>query len=51
MENRKGFVAAAEATLTTGTAQRDATAALSERLLEGATVGAEAFIEASASVP
>ena len=51
MENRNGLVAAAEATLATGTAEREAAARLSERLSEGATLGAdknydaEAFIE------
>src|ERR1700744_115806 len=51
MENRNGLVAAAEATLATGTAEREAAARLSERLPEGATLGAdknydaEAFIE------
>jgi transposase len=51
MENRNGLVVAAEATLATGTAEREAAAALSERLSEGATLGAdknydsEAFVE------
>jgi hypothetical protein len=51
MENRNGLVAAAEATLATGTAEREAAARLSERLPEGATLGvdknydAEAFVE------
>ena len=51
MENRNGLVAAAEATLATGTAERDAAARLSDGLPEGATLGAdknydaEAFIE------
>ena len=38
MENRNGLVVAAEATLATGTAEREAAAALSERLPEGATL-------------
>jgi transposase len=51
MENRNGLVAAAEATLATGTAEREAAGGLSERLPEGATLGAdknydvEAFVE------
>jgi transposase len=51
MENRNGLVVAAEATLATGTAEREAAAALSEQLPEGATLGAdknydvEAFVE------
>jgi hypothetical protein len=51
MEHRNGLVAAAEATLATGTAEREAAARLSERLPEGATLGvdknydAEAFVE------
>jgi transposase len=51
MENRNGLVVAAEATLATGTAEREAAARLSERLPEGATLGAdknydvEAFVE------
>jgi hypothetical protein len=52
MENRNGLVAAAEATLATGTAEREAAALFSERLPKGATLGAdkgydaEAFVEA-----
>jgi hypothetical protein len=51
MENRNRLAAAAEATLATGTAEREAAARLSERLPEGATLGAdknddaEAFVE------
>ena len=51
MENRNGLVAAAEATLATGTAEREAAARLSGGLPEGATLGAdknydvEAFVE------
>src|SRR6202161_1336703 len=51
MENRNGLVAAAEATLATGTAEREAAALFSQRLPKGATLGAdkgydaEAFIE------
>ncbi len=51
MENRNGLVAGAEATLATGTAEREAAERLSERLPEGATLGAdknddaEAFVE------
>jgi hypothetical protein len=51
MENRNGLVVAAEATLATGTADREAAARLSERLPAGATLGAdknydvEAFVE------
>jgi IS5 family transposase len=51
MENRNGLVVGAEATLATGTAEREAAARLSERLPEGATLGAdknydvEAFVE------
>jgi IS5 family transposase len=41
MENRNGLVAAAEATLATGTAEREAAERLSERLPEGATLGAD----------
>src|SRR6185437_12597839 len=50
MENRNGLIAAAEATLATGTAEREAAARMSERLPKGATLGAdkgyaEAFVE------
>jgi hypothetical protein len=52
MENRNGLIVAAEATLATGTAEREAAAAFSERRPEGSTLGAdknsavEAFVEA-----
>jgi transposase/IS5 family transposase len=51
MENRNGLVVGAEASLATGTAERDAAATFSERLPKGATLGAdknydvEAFVE------
>jgi len=51
MENRNGLIVAADATLATGTAEREAAATFSERLPEGATLGAdknydvEAFVE------
>ena len=51
MENRNGLIVAAEATLATATAEREAAATFSERLPEGATRGAdktydvEAFVE------
>ena len=51
MENRNGLVVAAEATLATGTAEREAAARMSERLPKGATLGrrqsydAEAFVD------
>ena len=41
MENRNGLIVAAEATLATGTAEREAAAAFSERLPKGATLGAD----------
>jgi hypothetical protein len=41
MENRNGLVAAAEATLATGTAEREAAALFSQRLPKGATLGAD----------
>ncbi len=50
MENRSGLVAAAEATLATGTAEREAAARLSERLPEGATLGADKNCDAEAFV-
>ena len=40
MENRNGLVAAAEATLASGTAECEAAAAFSQRLPKGATLGA-----------
>jgi len=51
MENRNGLIVAADATLATGTAEREAAATFSQRLPEGATLGAdkntdvEAFVE------
>ena len=50
MENRNGLVAAAEATLATGTAEREAAARLSERLPKGATLGADKGYDAEAFV-
>jgi transposase len=50
MENRNGLVAAAEATLATGTAEREAAALMSERLPEGATLGADKGYDAEAFV-
>jgi transposase len=50
MENRNGLVVAAEATLATGTAEREAAARLSERLPEGATLGADKSYDAEAFV-
>ena len=50
MENRNGLVAAAEATLATGTAEREAAARMSERLPEGATLGADKGYDAEAFV-
>ena len=50
MENRNGLVAGAEATLATGTAEREAAERLSERLPEGATLGADKNYDAEAFV-
>ncbi len=50
MENRNGLVAAAEATLATGTAEREAAAAFSRRLPKGATLGADKGYDAEAFV-
>ena len=50
MENRNGLVVAAEATMATGTAEREAAAAFSERLPEGATLGADKNYDAEAFV-
>jgi len=50
MENRNGLVVAAEATLATGTAEREAAARLSEGLPEGATLGADKNYDAEAFV-
>jgi transposase len=50
MENRRGLVVAADATLATGTAEREAASRLSERLPEGATLGADKNYDAEAFV-
>jgi len=50
MENRNGLVVAADATLATGTAEREAAARMSERLPEGATLGADKNYDAEAFV-
>lgn len=50
MENRNGLVAAAEATRATGTAEREAAAAFSQRLPFGATLGADKGYDAEAFV-
>jgi len=50
MENRNGQVAAVEATLATGTAEREAAAAFSQRLPKGATLGADKGYDAEAFV-
>ena len=50
MENRNGLIAAAEATLATGTAEREAAARMSERLPKGATLGADKGYDAEAFV-
>src|SRR5271170_7150738 len=50
MENRNGLVAAAEATLATGTAEREAAAAFSQRLTKGANLGADKGYDAEALV-
>jgi transposase len=50
MENRNGLVVAAEATLATGTAEREAAAAFSQRLPKGATLGADKNYDAEAFV-
>jgi transposase len=50
MENRNGLVAAAEVTLATGTAEREAATRLSERLPKGATLGADKNYDAEAFV-
>ena len=50
MENRNGLVAAAEATLATGTAEREAATRLSERLPKGAALGADKNYDAEAFV-
>jgi transposase len=50
MENRNGLVTAAEATLATGTAEREAAARMSQRLPKGATLGADKGYDAEAFV-
>jgi transposase len=50
MENRNGLVVRAEATLATGTAEREAATRLSEQLPEGATLGADKNYDAEAFV-
>src|SRR5271165_3512616 len=50
MENRNGLVVAAEATLATGAAEREAAERLSERLPKGATLGADKGYDAEAFV-
>ena len=50
MENRNGLVAAAEATLASGTAECEAAAAFSQRLPKGATLGADKGYDAEAFV-
>jgi hypothetical protein len=50
MENRNGLVAGAEATLATGTAEREAAAAFNQRLPKGATLGADKDYDAEAFV-
>ena len=50
MENRNGLVVGAEATLATGTAEREAAARLTKDLLEGASLGADKNYDAEAFV-
>src|SRR5271167_3952656 len=50
MENRNGLVVAAEATLATGTAEREAAAALTKDLPKGTTLGADKNYDAEAFV-
>jgi len=50
MENRNGLAVGGEATLATGTAERDAAAALTQNLPEGATLGADKGYDAEAFV-
>ena len=50
MENRNGLVAGADATLATGTAERDAATQFSNDLPEGATLGADKNYDAEAFV-
>ena len=48
--NRNGLVAAAEATLATGTAEREAAACIEPALAQGATLGADKGYDAEAFV-
>lgn len=50
MENRNGLVVGAEATLATGTAERDAAARLTQALPKGASLGADKNYDAEAFV-
>jgi transposase len=50
MENRNGLVVGAQATLATGTAERDAASALTQDLPRGATLGADKNYDAEAFV-
>ena len=50
MENRNGLLVAADATLATGTAEREAAARVSEGLPEGATLGADKNSDADAFI-
>ncbi len=50
MENRNGLVLAAEATVATGTAEREAAERMSEPLAVGATLGADKNYDAEAFV-
>jgi transposase len=50
MENRNGLAVGAQATLATGTAEREAAAALTKELPEGATLGADKNYDAEAFV-
>lgn len=50
MENRNGLAVGGEATLATGTAEREAATRLSEKLPEGATLGADKNYDAEAFV-
>ena len=50
MENRNGLAVGAQATLATGTAEREAAAALTQDLPEGATLGADKNYDAEAFV-
>lgn len=50
MENRNGLAVGGDATLATGTAERDAATALTQELPEGATLGADKNYDAEAFV-